>query len=672
MKANMTNFDINAIITELTQRLGGSELKNIFEFNNIFFFRFRTKQEGTQVLVVEPGKRIHLTKFKRNFPPEPSGLCKAFRIHIKGKWLKNIYQYDFDRVCVMEFEAQEKVYTLIIELFGKGNVILISPENRIYVAKNYKRMRDRDIHPGIDFQFPPTTGKNFLEADFNWVREELKNSDEKDIQTAISKVLNINKDYSTEICLRSELDPKITPSKLTEEQIEIILKVVKDLRKILVKGKLEPTVYYEKDGKEKKDIVPYPLKIYEDYKAEKSSSFSEIIDEYFSTFEMENVSSVELSVEDKKVKQLVEVRRKQEEHKKSMQDIADEEKEKGSKMYLYLTEIDELLTTITNARRNNVDWSEIKEKLEIAKKKGMKGARILKEIKEKNKLVIVTLDELDVELDFLKSASDNASDMYKRAKKSESKIPGAQKKIDELNERIKKLEEGYEQLAQKETVMIEKRKKEWFEKFHWFKSSDGFLVIAGKDLRTNNELVKKYLEKSDLFLHAEIHGAAVVIIKGEGKKIPQTTIDEAAIFSVCYSKAWKDKVSIEDTFYVTPDQVSFSAPSGEYLAKGSFIISGTKNQLKNIPLEIAIYPKIEEKNAYVLSGPLAAIQALPDVDKSKIVKVVPGDTIKSKTAKRIVEIFAKNLDESDTKKIRATALDELISILPGDCLLKND
>ena len=96
----MTNFDINAIINELTQRLSGSELKNIFELSGRFFFRFRTKKEGTQILVVDPGKTIYITKYKREFPPSPSGLCKVFRIHIKGKWLKSINQYDFDRICV--------------------------------------------------------------------------------------------------------------------------------------------------------------------------------------------------------------------------------------------------------------------------------------------------------------------------------------------------------------------------------------------------------------------------------------------------------------------------------------------------------------------------------------------------------------------------------------------
>ena len=156
MKTSMTNFDINAVVNELSLRISSSVLKNIFELSEMFFFRFRTKTEGTQLLVVEPGKRIHLTKFQRTFPASPSGLCKVFRTHLKGKWLKRIYQQDFDRIIVMEFESQEKVFKLVIELFGKGNMILISPQDKIYAAKHYKKMRDRDIHPGIELKFPPS------------------------------------------------------------------------------------------------------------------------------------------------------------------------------------------------------------------------------------------------------------------------------------------------------------------------------------------------------------------------------------------------------------------------------------------------------------------------------------------------------------------------------------
>jgi len=672
LKSSMTNFDINAIISELTQRLSKSELKNIFELNDMFFFRFRTRTEGTQHLVIELGKRLHITKYKREFPPSPTGLCKVFRIHIKGKFLQSIEQYDFDRILVMKFEAYEKVYTLIIELFSKGNIILLSPENKILVAKHYKKMRDRDIHPGLEFHFPPTTGKNFMEAEIDWVKDELNKQTEKDIVTQISKILNINKIYAQEVCLLGGIEPTLKSDELNEEIVNAIITGVKKLRKLAGDTTLEPVGYFDKETDELIDQVPFPLKVYSQYKMVKYSSFSEAMDEHFSTTQSDKESNVELNAEQRRINQIIEVRRKQEEHLAEMDRISEEEKEKGNLIYLYLAEIDELLTTITNARRNNIDWFEIKDKLTGAKNKNLKGARLLKEIKEKSKILILELDEKEVEVDFLLSASDNASAMYKLAKKSEAKKPGAQKKIDELNERITKLESGLEELTQKETILIEKRNREWYEKFHWFRSSDGFLVVAGKDLRTNNELVKKYLEKDDIFLHAEIHGAAVVIIKSEGKKIPQKTIDEAGIFSVCYSKAWKDGTSTENTFWVTPDQVSFSAPSGEYLAKGSFIIKGPKNILRNIPLEIAVGIIIEEKWAYAIGAPLSAIQSLETIDKSRIVKLIPGDIAKSQMAKTIVTRFLKGLDDKDSSKVNATASNDLISILPGDSFIKKE
>ena len=89
-------------------------------------------------------------------------------------------------------------------------------------------------------------------------------------------------------------------------------------------------------------------------------------------------------------------------------------------------------------------------------------------------------------------------------------------------------------------------------------------------------------------------------------------------------------------------------------------------------MEIAVYPIIEEKWSYIVSGPLSAIQAIEGIDKSKIIRVIPGDTLKSKIAKIIVSKILVGLDEKDTAKINATALNELISILPGDCYIKKE
>lgn len=138
------------------------------------------------------------------------------------------------------------------------------------------------------------------------------------------------------------------------------------------------------------------------------------------------------------------------------------------------------------------------------------------------------------------------------------------------------------------TATINKiRKPFWFEKFLWFISTDGHLVIAGRDMQQNEMLVKRYLLKDDAYVHADLHGAASVIVKNKpnanGQPIPPSTLYQAGIMSVCQSKAWDSKI-VTSAYWVYPDQVSKSAPSGEYLTTGSFMIRGKKNFLPPVQL----------------------------------------------------------------------------------------
>lgn len=87
------------------------------------------------------------------------------------------------------------------------------------------------------------------------------------------------------------------------------------------------------------------------------------------------------------------------------------------------------------------------------------------------------------------------------------------------------------------------RKVFWFEKFIWFISSENYLVIGGRNAQQNEALVKRYMDKNDLFMHSELHGAAVVIVKNpSGKPVPSLSLMEAATFEMCHSPCWESKV----------------------------------------------------------------------------------------------------------------------------------
>merc|ERR1712142_641290 len=102
---------------------------------------------------------------------------------------------------------------------------------------------------------------------------------------------------------------------------------------------------------------------------------------------------------------------------------------------------------------------------------------------------------------------------------------------------------------------------------------------GGKDAQQNELLVKRYMKPNDVYVHADLHGAATVVVKNPSTgPVPPKTLNEAGQFAVCFSAAWDSKV-LTAAYWVTPDQVSKTAPSGEYLTVGSFMIRGKKNFL---------------------------------------------------------------------------------------------
>ena len=253
---------------------------------------------------------------------------------------------------------------------------------------------------------------------------------------------------------------------------------------------------------------------------------------------------------------------------------------------------------------------------------------------------------MKVSINIFKSVQENAAFYYEQAKKARKKIDGAKKAHQETLDKIKNF-------AYKKTTKSIKnsRKKQWFEKFRWFYSSKGKLIIGGRDATTNDIIVKKYTEKGDLVFHTQLRGSPFVIIKAEGKKIAKEETEEAATFCAAMSKSWQTKATTAEVYYVKPDQVKkeFGLP------KGSFMIYGERNYLKPV-LEVAlgIY------NGIPMCGPVSAAQK----HCKKVILIKQGTKKKSDIAKRVRHLLqkAENVDVD---------LDEVMQALPpGDSEIK--
>jgi predicted ribosome quality control (RQC) complex YloA/Tae2 family protein len=259
-----------------------------------------------------------------------------------------------------------------------------------------------------------------------------------------------------------------------------------------------------------------------------------------------------------------------------------------------------------------------------------------------------------IALDIRKSIEENAAAYFEKAKKDKKKLEGARKIVDDYKKKLTALEqEEREQQAAaagKKPMPARPAKKEWFEKFRWFFSSDGFLVIGGRDATTNEIVIKKYTENDDLVFHTEAPGSPFVVVKHEGKaaSIPDSTLEEAAVFTAAHSKAWKQGLSTMGVFLVKPEQVSKSAKAGEFIPKGAFMIYGEKKFYHpQISYAVGVY------NGKVMGGPLSAIKK----HCQAYVEVVQGDDKLSDVAKQI-------------KKQVGGEIDDIIRALPASGRLK--
>jgi hypothetical protein len=199
----------------------------------------------------------------------------------------------------------------------------------------------------------------------------------------------------------------------------------------------------------------------------------------------------------------------------------------------------------------------------------------------------------------------------------------------------------------------------WYEKFRWFTSSDGILVLGGRDATSNEVLVKKHMGAGDVFVHGQIHGAPAVVIKAEGEDVPDTTIQEAFDFAASFSRAWKHGVAALEVYWVAPDQVSKTTESGEYVSKGAFIIRGKRN-LGTGAVKAALGVQFEEKGARVVAGPPAAIEKTARYS----VVIEPGRKKSKEMAENIKAGWLNIATEEDKEEIRKININDIQVMLP--------
>jgi predicted ribosome quality control (RQC) complex YloA/Tae2 family protein len=598
----------------------------------------QSTEEGRLDLLLEAGKRVHITRKERPVSKTPPQFPTMLRNHLSGGRIVDIQQYDFDRVVEFAVERGGGRNYLIVELFPKGSMVLLDESRRILTMLRKMIYRGHKMAAGEMYLSHPTQ-QDPRTISYESLSRMLASSGQDLIRTIV-RGLNMGGTYGEEVCLLAGVDKNKPAASLEPEEIERIRQA---LREVFSDQALDPQIVL-KDG-DPLDVIPRPLRVYEGLEVRRYATFSDALDAFF--------------IEEAKAPKQSPLDRRIELQRKAIEEFEAKEKEltqKGEAIYQKYCEVEDILKVVADARSKGFSYSQIWERISSS---GLPQAEVLHSLDVTGRMLVV-LDGMELELDAGMTVPQNAKAYYDQAKEMSRKAEGAKAAL-QATEQLKasKAEPKKTRSAQ----APRRRKPKWYERFRWFYSSDGFLAIGGRDADSNEEIYAKYLERRDLAFHTDAPGAPLTVIKTSGEPVPESTLQEAAQFAVSYSSIWKAGLGSGDCYMVKGDQVTKTPEHGEFLKKGAFVIRGERQYFEDVPVGVAL--GIAE--GMLIGGPITAVKPKAD----PVVEIEPGEFNADDLAKRIYRLFSEKVEDRAYLKAIAS-VDRIVQFLPpGGSRLKS-
>ena len=175
-----------------------------------------------------------------------------------------------------------------------------------------------------------------------------------------------------------------------------------------------------------------------------------------------------------------------------------------------------------------------------------------------------------------------------------------------------------------------------YKKYKWFYTASGKLVVGGKSAEQNDELLKRIIEsdKEYYIMHTSHPGSPFCVVVENIKKITKKDLDECAIFTGCFSKAWKQRKKVTEVHIFKSNQLS----KQKGMKTGTWRVIGKVKRIQ-VDLKLAL---VKQKGVY---------RAVPEksVRKKDILLIVcPGKVDKKDmVAKFVLELKDSKLQENE-------------------------
>lgn len=511
---------------------------------------------------------VYLTQSNKPSPITAPNFCMLLRKHLNNAKIIDIYQPGLERIINFKLEHLDemgdlKIKYLIVELMGKHSNIIFCDDD-MTIIDSIKRINQfvssvREVLPGRKYFIPETIAKlNPLELCYESFRDQILQKAMPVGKALYNGLTGISPLLANELCCRASIDSDDSTASLSEAAGLHLFRVLERMMEDVQAASFSPNIILE-DGRPV-EFSSIMLSSYENYEKQYFDSISELLESFYAA---KNAAAriKQKSLELRKIvaNALERAAKKYDLQQKQLMDT-----EKRDKYRIY----GELIT----AYGYGLDA----------------GAKVL------NAVNYYTNEEISIPLDPTLTAMENAKIYFEKYNKLKRTYDALTVQLKETGEELAHLESiknaleiatDESDLAAVKNELIEygyiKRKSSDGKKadkgakgsggrskpLHYI-SSDGFHIYVGKNNYQNDELTFNLADGGDWWFHAKKAAGSHVIVKTEGKELPDSTFEEAARLAAYYSSERDaDKVEVDYTL-----RKNIKKPAG---AKPGFVIYHT-------------------------------------------------------------------------------------------------
>ena len=647
----LSSIELRYLVNEIRSRIisssSGYYVSNINAITRSSLFLKLHHPMQEDIMFVLSTRGIWITRLKFKPVEENNSLESVAQKELERSKLELIEQIGSERIVSLKFRHPDgKVRIVVGEFFGDGNLIICNENMQIIAILNPIHVRHRTLSVGLRYVYPPARGVDVFNITLDQMLSLRDGAKNLDVLRWIGRNISMPKKFVEEVINRASIEVDKHAAQLSDDEVSKIYNTIKNIiNEVSTGGKNHEPIVILLDDKPQEALpiitqeAAAASKLIKKNNIKKVASYMEAVDEVLSNEIMDigrNSRTVEL---DRQIAVL--------EH-----------------------DFEEL---------NKAKETVLKKAAAIRKLAGelmalsYRGSDVIADLLAANSASLVTekgIQYIEVAGEQVKmqpSLAKASSMLFARAKEMERGNASIEEARGKILAQIGKLRSETAAIHRK-VIVKEQISREWYERYRWFITTDGLLVIGGRDASSNSALIRKHLTEHDIVFHAEVHGSPFFIIKNaaafaaDQEGTINSSLHEVAQATISFSRAWKDGLSSADAYWVMAEQVKKGAPTGQFLPKGSFVIEGKRNYIKGVELRLAIGIMQLNNRETLLCGPEEAVK------KRSIFYTVllQGGVDPMNAAKKVKSEFVKIAGENTkiAESIKHVSLDEFVRALP--------